>query len=36
VTLHRLEEIVGGDLDEVLDSVHGQMTARALAAEVPS
>ena len=36
VTLHRLEEIVGGDLDEVLDSVHGQMTAKALAAEVPS
>jgi peptide chain release factor 1 len=36
VTLHRLEEIVGGDLDEVLDSVHGQMIAKALAAEEAS
>ncbi len=36
VTLHRLEEIVGGDLDEVLDSVHAQMTAKALAAEASS
>jgi peptide chain release factor 1 len=32
VTLHQLEAIVGGDLDEMLDSVHGQMAARAMAA----
>ncbi|MDH3211506.1 MAG: peptide chain release factor 1 [Myxococcales bacterium] len=32
VTLHRLEAIVGGDLDEILDSVHGQMAAKAMAA----
>jgi peptide chain release factor 1 len=32
VSLHRLEEIVAGDLDEILDSVHGFMTARAVEA----
>jgi peptide chain release factor 1 len=32
VSLHRLEEIVAGDLDEILDSVHGFMAARALEA----
>jgi peptide chain release factor 1 len=36
VTLHRLEEIVGGDLDEILDSVQSEMTAKAMAAEAPA
>ena len=35
VTLHRLEAIVEGDLDEILDSVHVEMTARAVAAGEP-
>jgi peptide chain release factor 1 len=33
VSLHRLEEIVAGDLDEILDSVHAFMTARAMDAQ---
>jgi len=32
VTLHRLEDILAGDLDEMLDSIHGQMATRAVAA----
>ncbi len=32
VTLHRLEDILAGDLDEMLDSVHGQMAVRAVEA----
>jgi peptide chain release factor 1 len=30
VTLHRLEGILAGDLDEMLDAVGGQMSARAV------
>ena len=30
VTLHRLENMLEGDLDEMLDAVHGHMMARAL------
>jgi len=30
VTLHRLEQVLEGDLDELLDAVHGTMIARAL------
>ncbi|MCH2169868.1 peptide chain release factor 1 [Myxococcota bacterium] len=33
VTLHRLESIVEGDLDEILDAVHATMTAQAVAEE---
>ena len=32
LTLHKLETIVEGDLDELLDGVHGFMTAQAVAA----
>jgi peptide chain release factor 1 len=32
VTLHRLEEIVAGEMDEMLESVHGYMAARAVEA----
>jgi peptide chain release factor 1 len=33
VTLHRLDAIVEGDLDELLDAVHSHMNALAMAAE---
>jgi peptide chain release factor 1 len=33
LTMHRLEDVVEGDLDEILDAVHGHMTARAVEAE---
>jgi peptide chain release factor 1 len=33
VTLHRLDAIVEGDLDELLDAVHSHMNAQAMAAE---
>jgi peptide chain release factor 1 len=33
VTLHRLDAIVEGELDELLDAVHTHMNAEALAAE---
>jgi len=32
LTLHKLESIVEGDLDELLDGIHGFMTAQAVAA----
>jgi len=32
LTLHRLESIVEGELDEILEGVHSYMTARAMAA----
>ena len=32
LTLHKLENIVEGDLDELLDGVHGYMTAQSVAA----
>ena len=33
MTLHRLEAIVEGDLDEMLDAVRVHMTAQAVAQE---
>jgi peptide chain release factor 1 len=33
VTLHRLDGILEGDLDELLDALHGHMNARLMAAE---
>jgi peptide chain release factor 1 len=33
VTLHRLDAIMAGDLDELLDAVQGQLDAQALAAD---
>jgi peptide chain release factor 1 len=36
VTLHRLESIIEGDLDEILDAVHVHMTAQAEAEAVES
>ncbi len=33
ITVHRLEAVVEGDLDELLDAVAGQLTARAVAAQ---
>jgi protein subunit release factor A len=33
VSLHRLESLVAGDLDEMLDAVQAFMDARALAGE---
>ncbi len=35
ITLHRLEEILEGDLDELLDGVHDFMNAQAEAAALP-
>ncbi len=32
MTLHRIEDILAGDLDEMLDSIHDQMAARAVEA----
>ena len=31
-TLHRLDAVLGGDLDELLDAVHAEMSAQALSA----
>jgi peptide chain release factor 1 len=33
VTLHRLDGILEGDLDELLDALHGHMNAQLMAAE---
>jgi peptide chain release factor 1 len=36
VTLHRLDAIVQGELDELLDAVHSHMNARAMDSEEPA